>query len=88
MLAEAVPAYLSNALVRGALLALPRPLIVGVRAEGSTATMRITRDRIELVNGLADDTVMIVDGGLDLLLDVAARAINRELSRLTVRRRS
>ena len=50
--------------------------------------MRITRDRIELANGLADDTVMIVDGGLDLLLDVASPAINRELSRLTVRRRS
>jgi hypothetical protein len=88
MLAEAVPAYLSNALVRGALLALPRPLVVGVRAEEATATMRITRDRIELTNGLADDTVMIVDGGIDLLLDVASRAINRELSRLTVRRRS
>jgi len=41
LLAEAVPAYLGNAVVRALLLALPRPLVVGVRAEGSTATMRI-----------------------------------------------
>jgi hypothetical protein len=85
MLAEAVPAYLGNALVRALLLALPRPLVIGVRAEGTTATVRVTRDRIRLDNGLADDTSVVVDGGLDLLLDVAGRALNRDLHRLTVR---
>lgn len=84
MLAEAVPAYLGHTLVRALLLALPRPLVVGVRAEGCTATVRLTRDRVELEDGLADDTAVVIDGGLDLLLDVASRALDRDLNRLTV----
>lgn len=84
MLAEAIPAYLANALVRAVLLGLPRPLVVGVRAEGAAATVRLSRHRIELANGLAGDTAVVVDGGLDLLLDVASRALDRDLQRLTV----
>jgi hypothetical protein len=84
MLAEAVQVYLGHALVRALLLALPRPLVVGVRAEGVAATVRITRDRVDLEADLADDTVLVIDGGLDLLVDVASRALDRDLNRLTV----
>lgn len=85
MLAEAIPTYLANALVRALVLAAPRPVVLGVRAEDTSATVRISRDAIELSNGLAHDVAVVVDGGLDLLLDVAGRALDRDLTRLTVR---
>jgi hypothetical protein len=86
MLAEAVPAYLSNALVRAAVLAFRRPLVLGVRAEGVEATVRIGRDEIVLGNGLDPDAVVILDGGVEVLLDAAARAISRDLTSLSFRR--
>lgn len=86
MLADAIPQYLSHAATRALVLRLPGPLSVGVRAEGTEATVRVSRDRIELENGLSDDTFLVVDGGLELLLDVAARTISREVSGLPVRR--
>ncbi len=86
MLADAIPQYLSHAATRALVLRLPTPIAVGVRAEGTEATVRLSRDRIELENGLGDDTFLVVDGGLELLLDVAARSISREVSGLPVRR--
>lgn len=86
MLADAIPQYLAHAATRAVLLRIPGPVNVGVRAEGTEATVRLSHDRIELENGLGDDTFLVVDGGLELLLDVAARTISREVSGLPVRR--
>jgi alkylhydroperoxidase family enzyme len=87
ILSEAVPQYLANAVVRASVLRLPGPLSIGVRAEGTEATVRIERDRVELTNGLAEDTFLVIDGGLELLLDVATRTLSRELTQLTRGRR-
>jgi AhpD family alkylhydroperoxidase len=86
LLAEAVPALLSNALARAMVLRVANPLVVGVRADDASATVRISRDRIELANGLDDDAVVVIDGGLELLLEVAGRALGRELNALGARR--
>jgi hypothetical protein len=85
LLAEAVPALLSNALARAMVLRLPSPLVVGVRAEEACATVRISRERIELANGIDDNASVVIDGGLDLLLDVAGRALGREINALSTR---
>jgi len=82
LLAEAVPVYLANALVRALLLRLPGPLVVGIRAEGAGATVRISRDEITLSNDLDPDAVVVIEDGADLLLEVAARTLNRELRSL------
>jgi hypothetical protein len=79
MLVDAVPSYLGNPLVRTVVFAWPLPLAIGVRAEETAATVRIRRDRISLENGLADDALVIVDGGLDPLIDAAAESLSREL---------
>lgn len=86
MLAEAVPRYLANALVRAIVLHLPGPVQLGVRAEGTEATVRISRSRVVLENGVGRDVPVIVDGGLELLLDVATRTLSRELAGLALRR--
>jgi AhpD family alkylhydroperoxidase len=86
LLAEAVPALLSNALARAMVLRLPNPLVVGVRAEDASATVRISRDQIELANGLDEGASVVIDGGLELLLEVAGRALGREINALGARR--
>jgi hypothetical protein len=83
MLSEAVPSLLRNALVRAVVLALPIPLSIGVRAEETAATVRLGREQILIENGLRDDVILVVDGGLEVLLDAAARALSRELLTLT-----
>jgi hypothetical protein len=86
LLAEAVPAILSNALVRATVLRLPSPLVIGVRADDACATVHVSRGRIDLANDLDPDASVVVDGGLELLLDIATRALGRELTSLTDRR--
>jgi alkylhydroperoxidase family enzyme len=83
MLSEAVPSLLRNALVRAVVLALPVPLTIGVRAEETAATVRLGREQILIENGLRDDVIVVIDGGLEVLLDAAARALSRELQTLT-----
>ena len=60
--------------------------VIGVRADDASATVRLSRDHIEIDNGIADDVSVVIDGGLELLLDVATRALGRELSSLSPRR--
>jgi hypothetical protein len=86
LLAEAVPAFLSNALVRAMVLRIPGQVVLGIRAEDASATIRLSRDEIVLDNDLAEDVSVVIDGGLELLLDVATRALGRELSSLSPRR--
>ncbi len=87
MLADAVPQYLANAAVRAVVLRLPGPLAIGVRAEDTEATVRLSPHRIILENGISSDAFVVVDSGLELLLDVATRTLSRELAGLATRRR-
>lgn len=86
MLAEAVPQYLANAAVRAVVLRVPAPLVIGVRAEETEATVRISPHRIVIENGIGPDAFLVVDGGLELLLDVATRTLSRELAGIAGRR--
>lgn len=79
LLADAVPTFLGNTLVRSALLWSPLVLALGVRAEGADATLRIGQGRVEICNGLRADTVVVVDGGLEPLLRIAAGSILRQI---------
>jgi alkylhydroperoxidase family enzyme len=85
LLAAAAPAYLANAAVRLALLGLPRPVAVGIRAGRTAATVRIGRGKLEVENGISRDTVVVVDGEVEPLLQLATGSIVRELSSVRIR---
>jgi AhpD family alkylhydroperoxidase len=82
LLAEAIPVYLANAVTRAFLLHLPRPVVVGIRAEGAEATVRISREEIRLSNEIDPEASVVIDDGADLLLEVTGRSLNRELRAL------
>lgn len=86
LLAQTVPAYLANAGVRLAALGLPVPLAIGVRAGRTSATLRIGRGRVAIDNGIGPDAVLVVEGDIDPLLQLATGSLVRELSGLRVRR--
>jgi hypothetical protein len=78
LLAEAVPSYMGHAVVRTVLLWNPLVLAIGVRMEGTAATLRIGQGRVEIVNGLRPDALLVVEGGLESLLHLAAGSILRQ----------
>lgn len=80
LLAEALPSYLGHAVVRSLLLWNPVVLAVGVRMEGTAATLRIGQGRVSIVNGIRSDALVIVEGGLEPLLHLAAGSIVRQLA--------
>jgi AhpD family alkylhydroperoxidase len=85
LLAAAAPAYLSNAVVRLALLGLPRSVAVGIRAGRTAATVRVGRGRITVENGISRDTIVVVEGEVEPLLQLATGSIVRELSSVRIR---
>jgi hypothetical protein len=86
LLARTVPVYLANAGVRLAALRLPIPLRFGVRTGRSAATVRIGRGRIEVTEGIAVDALLVLEGDVEPLLQVATGSLLRELTNLRVRR--
>jgi AhpD family alkylhydroperoxidase len=86
LLAQAVPSYLANAGLRMALLASPIPLRISVQAGRTAATLTIGRGAIALDNGVADDTMLVVEGDVEPLLQLATGSIVRELSTLRIHR--
>jgi AhpD family alkylhydroperoxidase len=86
LLAQAVPSYLANAGVRIAVLGSPVPLKVTVQAGRTAATLTIGRGAIALENGVADDTMLVVEGDVEPLLQLATGSIVRELSTLRIHR--
>ncbi len=85
LLVKTVPAYLANAGVRAALLRLPFPVALGVRAGRTAATVRIGRGRAEVANGIAPDAVVVLEGDVEPLLQLATGTLVRELSALRIR---
>jgi hypothetical protein len=86
LLAQTVPAYLANAGVRFAALRLPVPLAVGVRAGRTSATLRIGRGRVALDNGIGPEAIVVLEGDIDPLLQLATGSLVRELTSLRIRR--
>jgi hypothetical protein len=80
LLAEALPSYLGHTVVRSLLLWSPVVLAVGVRMEGTAATLRIGQGRVSIVNGIRSDALVIVEGGLEPLFHLAAGSIVRQLA--------
>jgi AhpD family alkylhydroperoxidase len=85
LLSRTVPAYLANASVRLALLRLPVPVIVGIKAGRTAATLRIGQGRVEVENGVAADAVVVLEGDVEPLLQLATGTLVRELSALRIR---
>jgi AhpD family alkylhydroperoxidase len=85
LLAAAAPAYLANAMVRLALLGLPRSIAVGIRAGRTAATVRVGRGRLAVENGISRDTIVVVEGEVEPLLQLATGTIVRELSGVRIR---
>lgn len=86
LLARTVPAYLANAGIRLAVLRLPLPVTVALRTGQSAATVRLRRGGVEVVNGVAPDALMVLEGDIEPLLQVATGSLLRELASLRVRR--
>lgn len=79
LLAEAVPTYLGHAFVRTGLVYSPVPVAVAFRMEGTSATIRIGRGRVAIDNGVHPDALLVVDGGVEPLLQTVAGSILRDL---------
>ncbi|HJR24946.1 MAG TPA: hypothetical protein VJ804_05700, partial [Acidimicrobiales bacterium] len=87
LLARAVPSYLANAGLRLALLRLPVPIAVGVKAGRTAATLRIGRGAIEVDNGVRPDAALVVEGDVAPLLQLATGHLVREIGSLRVKRK-
>jgi AhpD family alkylhydroperoxidase len=85
LLAQTVPAYLANAGVRLALLRLPFTVSIGVKAGRTAATVRLRGGEVEVDNGIADDAVVVLEGEVEPLLQLATGTLVRELGSLRIR---
>jgi AhpD family alkylhydroperoxidase len=85
LLAQAIPAYLSNAVVRAAVLGLPVSLAFGLKPGRPGATVTLGRGRVAITNGVARDALIVVEGEVEPLLRLATGHILGEVRRLRVR---
>lgn len=81
VLAEVVPSFLANALLRALVLALPTEVTVGWQTGESAASVRFGRGRITVVNGIASDVLVVLDGDIEPLMRAARGSLVRELTR-------
>lgn len=79
LLAEAAPSYLGHTFVRTGLVWSPVVVAVAFRMEGSSATIRLGRGRVEIDNGVTPDALVVVDGGVEALVSTVAGSILRDL---------
>jgi hypothetical protein len=76
--AEAVPVLLGNAAVRAVVLGSPAVLAVGLRSGGRAATVRVGRGRAEVVDGIAPDAWIVLQGDVEPLVRLATGIVLRE----------
>lgn len=79
LLVDSLSTFLGNVVVRMVLVWSPFVLSLGVRADGAAATLRIGQGRIEVSNGISPDALIVVDGGIEPLLSLAANSILHQL---------
>jgi AhpD family alkylhydroperoxidase len=85
LLARTVPAYLANAAVRLAVLRIPVPVGIGIRAGRTAATLRIGRGKVAVANGITQDAVIVLEGEIEPLLQLATGSLVRQLSALRIK---
>jgi hypothetical protein len=85
LIAEAAPAFLANAALRTALLGLPATVSIGIQAGRTAATVRIGRGKLAVVNGIASDAVVVIEGEVEALLKLASGAFPSDLSGIRLR---
>jgi len=76
--AEAVPVLLGNAAVRAAVLGSPLVVAVGLRSGGRAATIRVGRGRAQVVEGIAPDALVVLQGDVEPLVRLATGVLLRE----------
>jgi AhpD family alkylhydroperoxidase len=86
LLARAVPSYLANAGLRLAVLRLPVPVTFAITAGRTSATVRIDGGEVLIGNGVAPEAMLIVEGDVEPLLQLATGHLVREISTLRVKR--
>lgn len=79
LLAEAAPTYLGHTFVRTSVVWSPVPIAIAFRMEGTAATIRIGRGRVAIDNGVQRDALLVVEGGVEPLLQTVAGSILRDL---------
>jgi len=85
LLASAAPTYLANAAIRLAVLGMPFSIAVGVRAGRTGATVRLGRGELALENGIAPDVIVVIEGEVEPLLQLATGSLVRELRSIRIR---
>jgi alkylhydroperoxidase family enzyme len=85
LLAGAAPTYLANAAIRLAVLGMPFSVAIGLRAGRTGATLRFGRGELALENGIATDVVVVVEGEVEPLLQLATGSLVRELRSIRIR---
>ena len=78
--AQAVPTFLGNTILRTSLVWAPMSLSIAFRMEGSAFTVTVGRGAVSVKRGVSDTALVVVDGGLDSLVKVAASSVARELT--------
>lgn len=79
LLAEAVPTYLGNTVLRTLALLSPLPVAIAVRLEDATATLHIGQGRVGVTRGTGPDALLVIEGGSEPLLRVVAASILHDL---------
>ena len=85
LLATAAPTYLANAAVRAAVVGAPFSLAIGVRAGRTGATVRFGRGKLAIENGVSPEAVVVIEGEVEPLLQLATGSLVRELSTIRIR---
>lgn len=85
MLAQAIPTYLAAAPVRLGVLGLPVPAGVAIKAGPMAATVRVGRGRVLVRNDVTGDALVVVEGEVDSLLQIATGHVLQGIAALRVR---
>jgi hypothetical protein len=84
-LAEVLPPSVVRA-VRAVVLGSPLVLTVGLRSGGRSATVRVGRGRAQVIDGLAPDVIVVLQGDVEPLVRLATGIVLREAHEVVARR--
>ena len=63
----------------------PFSLVIGVRAGRTGATVRFGRGQLAIENGVSPEAVVVIEGEVEPLLQLATGSLVRELSTIRIR---
>jgi hypothetical protein len=86
VVADTLRAWTANAGVRLVVLRLPFTISIGLRDGLAESTVRLGRGRAQVVNGIAPDAVVLVEGELGPVLRNAAAAAIDHVGRVRIRK--